>query len=112
MTHVVLAITLLQGPEAAGVIVQFNGKKVGGATASTKNKEFKAVFEKDLQEIARKLPGKPELKVSSWYTIINGGAISWGKVEKGTAEKLKAALEMLPYVKMVELDLPTPPPGR
>ncbi len=98
--------------EPTGVIVQFNGKKAGDAKADTKDKAFKPVFEKDLKAIAARLPGKPDLKLTGWFTIINGGAISWGKVEKGVAEKLKSELEKLPYVKMVELDIPTPPPGR
>ena len=97
--------------DATGVIVQFTGAKVGDVEANTKNKEFKPVFEKDLKAVAEKLPGKPELKVSHWYTIINGGAVKWSGGDKETAAKLKAALEKLPYVKMVEYDLPVAPPG-
>jgi hypothetical protein len=97
--------------EPAGIILQFNGKAVGDAKASTKDKAFKPLFEKDLQAIAEKLPGKPKLTIKAWFAIINGGAIQWEKLEKGSAEKLKAELEKLPYVKHVEFDLPTPPPG-
>ena len=94
-----------------GVIVQFNGKQAGGAKADTKDKDFKAVFEKDVRDIAAMLPGKPKLTVHAWFTIINGGAVKWDKAEKGMPEKLKAQLEKLPYVKMVEFDVPTPPPS-
>lgn len=93
------------------IIVQFTGAKVNGVEANTKNKEFKPVFEKDLKELAEKLPGKPAVKLSDWFTIINGGAIKWTGGDKDTATKFKAALEKLPYVKMVELNIPTPPPG-
>ena len=97
--------------DPVGVIIQFNGKQVGGVKADTKEKDFKAVFEKDVKEIAAKLPGKPKLTVHAWFTIINGGAVKWDKAEKGMPEKLKAALEKLPYVKTVEFDVPIPPPG-
>jgi hypothetical protein len=97
--------------DATGIIVQFTGAKVNGVEASTKNKDFKPVFEKDLRAVAEKLPGKPAVKLTDWFTIINGGAVKWTGGGKDTAEKLKAALEKLPYVKTVELDRPTPPPG-
>jgi hypothetical protein len=98
--------------DPVGVIVQFNGKKVGGVEASTKDKGFKPVFEKDLKAIAAKLPGKPDLTVNGWFTIINGGSVRWGKAEKGVPGRLKAELEKLPYVKVVEFDTPVPPPSR
>lgn len=94
-----------------GIIVQFNGEKVGDVKADTKDKGFKPVFEKDLKALAEKLPGKPTVKLTDWFTIINGGAIKWTGGDKDTPAKLKAALEKLPYVKMVELDKPTPPPA-
>ena len=74
--------------------------------------EFKPVFEKDLKALVEKLPGKPDVKLTDWFTIINGGAIKWTGGDKDTATKLKAALEKLSYVKTVELDIPTPPPGK
>ena len=98
--------------EVNGIIVQFTGGKVGDVKADTKDKGFKPVFEKDLAAIAEKLPGKPAVKLTDWFTIINGGAIKWTGGDKDTAAKLKAALEKLPYVKTVELDKPTPPPAR
>ncbi|MBY0228942.1 MAG: hypothetical protein K2W96_06670 [Gemmataceae bacterium] len=106
-----LAVLFLLAADPAGVIIQFNGKKAGGASADTKDKAFKAVFEKDLAAIAAKLPGKPKLSVNAWFTIINGGSVRWEKPAKDLPEKLKAELDKLPYVKMVELDVPTPPPG-
>jgi opacity protein-like surface antigen len=106
-----LATPAVAADDVTGIIVQFTGTKVNGVEASTKNKEFKPVFEKDLKAVAEKLPGKPDVKLTDWFTIINGGAIKWTGGDKGTAGKLKAALEKLPYVKMVELDIPTPPPG-
>ena len=92
----------------AEVIVQFNGKEVDGVPADSKNKDFRKVFEKDLKAAAEKLPGKPEVKLTDMFTIINGAAIKVS--DKAAAEKLKAALEKLPYVKMVEVPTPTPPP--
>jgi hypothetical protein len=94
------------------VIVQFNGEKVGKVAADSKEKEFKAVFEKELKAIADKLPGKVKLEVSSMFTIINAGAVKWTGGDAETEGKLKAALEKLPFVKMVELSRPTPPPGK
>lgn len=96
--------------EVNGIIIQFNGEKVGDVKADTKDKGFKPVFEKDLKAIAEKLPGKPTATLSHWYTIINGGAIKWTGGDKETADKLKAAIEKLPYVKMVEFDQPVAPP--
>jgi hypothetical protein len=87
-----------------GVTIQFNGKAVGGVESSTKNKDFKPVFEKELAALAEKLPGKPTLKLTHWYTVINGGAIHWEKGEETTGQKLKEALEKLPYIKSVEFD--------
>jgi hypothetical protein len=111
-TFLILAAGISRAAEPTGIIVQFNGKQAGAAKADTRDKEFKPVFEKDLKDIAARLPGKPELTVSSWFTIINGGAVKWAKAEKEMPEKLKAELEKLPYVKMVEYDLPVAPPVR
>src|SRR5262245_20457099 len=86
------------------LIIQFNGKAVEGVEANTKNKEFRPVFEKELTKLAEKIPGKPELKVTHWYTIINGGAIGWKKGTDETLKKTKEALEKLPYIKSVEYD--------
>jgi hypothetical protein len=87
-----------------GLILQFNGKSVGEVEAKTKNKAFRPVFEKELAKLAAKLDGKPDLKISHWYTIINGCAIRWTKGDDRTAAQTKAALEKLPYVKSVEFD--------
>ena len=87
---------------AAGMILQFNGKPVEGVEANTKVKEFKAVFEKELAKIADSL--KTELKVSHWYTVINGGAVRCTKGDEKTFRAVKSALEKLPYVKLVEYD--------
>ena len=87
-----------------GVIIQFNGKKVDGVEASTKEKKFKPVFEKELAKLAAKLPGKPDVKVTHWYTVINGGAVHWTKGPADTGAKVMAALKKLPYVKSVEPD--------
>src|SRR5215468_3297644 len=103
-TCFLLIATTASAAEPVGVIIQFNGKKAGAVEASTKNKAFKPVFEKDLAAIAAKLPGKPKLTVNAWFTIINGGSVRWAKAEKGMPQKLKEALEKLPYVKMVEFD--------
>jgi hypothetical protein len=94
-----------------GLIFQFNGKKVNDVEANTKVKEFKPVFEKELKELAAKLPGKPEVKLTHWYTIINGGAVHWSGGDKDTGAKLMEALKKLPYVKSVEFDQPVAPPG-
>jgi hypothetical protein len=112
LAAVLILASAAPAAEPVGVIVQFNGKKVGDVEASTKDKGFKAVFEKDLKDIAARLPGKPELALKDWFTIINGASVRWGKVEKGVPEKLKAELEKLPYVQSVELDVPVPPPER
>jgi hypothetical protein len=112
LVAVLLMVAAAQAADPVGIIVQFNGKKVGDATADTKDKAFKPIFEKDLADIATKLPGKPTLVLKDWYTIINGGSIKWDKAEKETPKKLKEALEKLPYVKVVEFDTPVPPPGR
>lgn len=94
------------------VIVQFNGEKVGKVPADSKEKGFKEVFEKELKAIADNLPGKVKLEVTTMFTIINGGAVKWTGGDGETEGKLKTALEKLPFVKMVELSRPTPPPGK
>src|SRR5262245_14166526 len=66
------------------VIVMFNGKAVEGVDATTKNKDFKPVFEKALAGITDKLDGKPELKLTHWYTVINGCAIRCTKGDEKT----------------------------
>src|SRR5262245_12020637 len=75
---------------AKGVILQFNGKKVQGTEADTKVKEFKAVFEKELAKLAKDVKGKPELKISHWYSVINGCAVTWGKANDDTARAVIA----------------------
>jgi hypothetical protein len=99
---------------AKGVILQFNGKKVQGTESSTKVKGFKGVFEKELAKLAKDVKGKPELKITHWYTVINGCAVSWGKADDATARAVIAKLKKLPYVKTVELDevIGIKPPGR
>jgi hypothetical protein len=87
-----------------GVILQFNGKKVKGVAANTKEAKFKPIFEKELAKLAAQLPGKPDLKITHWYTLINGGAIHWTKGPADTGKKLMKALKKLPYVKTVEAD--------
>jgi hypothetical protein len=89
---------------ANSLILQFNGKAVEGVEAQTKNTEFRPIFEKELAKLAEKLPGKPAIKISHWYTVINGCAVRWEKGTDETAKKAKEALEKLPYVKSVEYD--------
>lgn len=89
---------------ARGVILQFNGKAVGGVEAITKNKEFRPVFEKELAKLAADVKGKPALKLTAWFTIINGCAVGWGTAPDATARELVARFRRLPYVKTVELD--------
>jgi hypothetical protein len=100
----VLAAASPQNVSPNTLIIQFNGKAVEGVEANTKNKEFRPVFEKELAKLAEKLPGKPELKITHWYTIINGGAVGWKKGTDETLKKTKEALEKLPYIKSVEYD--------
>jgi hypothetical protein len=108
---VFFALVSINGPAAMrddgpvnGVIIQFNGARVMGVEADTNNKDFKAVFEKELAKLSDDLPGKPELKITYWYTVINGAAIHVAKGEAFAVEKLMAALKNLPYVKNVEPD--------
>jgi hypothetical protein len=112
LAAILFLATAVTAAEPVGVIIQFNGKEVGGVKADSKEKEFKPVFEKELKAIAEKLPGKPKLTATDFFTIINAAAVKWDKADKGMPEKLKAELEKLPYVKMVEFDVPTPPPGK
>lgn len=93
-------------PAITGLIIQFNGKQADGVEANTKVAAFKPAFEKELIKLAEKIPGKPEIKISHWYTVINGCAIRWTKGNDETLAKTKAALEKLPYVKTVEEDRP------
>src|SRR5436309_2322362 len=92
------------GKDIAGVIIMFNGKQVDDVVASTKVKEWRPVFEKELGVLSTKLPGKPTLKVTYWYTIINGCAVHWVGGEEGTAKNVKATLEKLPYILSVQFD--------
>ena len=87
------------------VIVQFNGAKVGGVDANTKNKDFRPVFEKELARLSAELPGKPELKITSWWSdVLNGAAVEVTRGPTDTAEKLMAAFKTQPYVDTVALD--------
>jgi hypothetical protein len=87
-----------------GAILQFNGNKVRGVTANTKEAKFKPLFEKELAKLAAQLPGKPDLKLSHWYTVINGCSVRWTKGPADTGNKLMKELKKLPYVKTVEPD--------
>ena len=96
--------TVLADDDVNGVIVQFNGAKVMGVEANTGNKDFRPFFEKELANLSGDLPGKPELKITQWYTIINGAAVKVTKGPADTAKKLMDALKKQLYVKTVELD--------
>jgi hypothetical protein len=68
---------------------------------------------KELAKLAARLPGKPDGKVTHWYTVINGGAVHWTKGLADTGARLMAAPKKLPYVKSVEPDaeVGVGPPG-
>ena len=82
----------------------FNGAPVGGVAADTKNKDFRPVFEKELVRLGAELPGKPQLKITHWYTIINGAAVEAVNAPADAARPLMDLLKKQPYVKTVELD--------
>ncbi len=90
-----LLTTTAWAADPVGIIVQFNGKKVGDATADTKDKAFKPIFEKDVKEIAATKDVTPAQLALAWL-LAQGESIAPipGTKRRKNLEENVAALEI------------------